>query len=34
MELLIVIASLTTAVINLITAILQLKLAKKISRGE
>ena len=34
MELLIVIASLTTAVINLVTAIIQLKLAKKLSEGK
>lgn len=34
MEILIVIASLTTAVINLFTAILQLKLATKLTRGD
>ena len=34
MDLLIVIASLTTAIINLITAVLQYKLAKQLREGD
>ena len=34
MEILIVIASLTTAIINLITAVIQLKLAKELKEGK
>ena len=34
MEILIAIASVTTAIINLLTAVIQLKLAKKLSEGD